>query len=222
MSSKRLASLASLARPLFFVLIGIELITAAAGALWRTVAPGALADALFIFTLGYLPEPARVLLLALGGLALLAYGVWLLGGLIVIPRGDGADGKELVLGYTRADRKPRIVVLSGGAGMFIMASLVQQVERLACITPVQEPVEYYYRALVALLGGPRRLHAAHARGGPALRRARRRHAGGYARHPQGGGRPVARPAPHRQPRAFLGRRRQPRGIARRARCDPRS
>jgi 2-phospho-L-lactate transferase/gluconeogenesis factor (CofD/UPF0052 family) len=146
MTSKRLSSLASLAWPLALVLVGVELITAAAGALMLATIPGALGDLLFYLTLGFLPAPLRVLLLALGGLAMLGYGVWLLGGLIVIPRGDGADGKELVLGYTRSDQRPRIVVLSGGAGMFIMASLVQQVERLTCVTPIHEPVEYYYRA----------------------------------------------------------------------------
>lgn len=146
MTSKRLASLASLAWPLALVLVGIELLTAAASALGRAALPGALSDLIYYLTLGFLPLPLRVALLLAAGLALLGYGVWLLGGLIVIPRGDGADGKELVLGYTRADRRPRIVVLSGGAGLFIMASLVQQVERLTCVTPIQEPVEYYYRA----------------------------------------------------------------------------
>jgi 2-phospho-L-lactate transferase/gluconeogenesis factor (CofD/UPF0052 family) len=146
MASKRLASLASLAWPLALVLVGIELLTAATGAIMSATAPGALSGLLHYLTLGFLPPPLRVLLLLLGGLALLGYGVWLLGGLIVIPRGESADGKELVLGYTRSDRRPRIVVLSGGAGMFIMASLVQQVERLTCITPIQDPVEYYYRA----------------------------------------------------------------------------
>jgi 2-phospho-L-lactate transferase/gluconeogenesis factor (CofD/UPF0052 family) len=72
----------------------------------------------------------------------------LLRGLIVFTLRDQerAAGQELVLGYRRDSRRPRIVVLSGGAGMFIMASLAQQVERLTCITPVQDAVEYYYRA----------------------------------------------------------------------------
>lgn len=143
MTNKRLASLAW---PLALVIIGIELLTATAVAVLRATADDALNGLIHYLTLGFLPLWLRASCLLLAGGGLLGYGVWLLGTLIVIRRGDGAEPKELVLGYTRADRRPRIVVLSGGAGMFIMASLVQQVERLTCITPIQDPVEYYYRA----------------------------------------------------------------------------
>ena len=34
----------------------------------------------------------------------------------------------------------------GGAGMLILASLGRRASSLICVTPVQEPVEYYYRA----------------------------------------------------------------------------
>jgi hypothetical protein len=85
-------------------------------------------------------------LLLLVGLVILGFGMWQLSGVVVIPRRnqDQSTG-ELVLGYQRAG-PPQIAVLSGGAGMLVLASMGEQAERLTCITPVQDPVEYYYRA----------------------------------------------------------------------------
>ena len=88
----------------------------------------------------------RGALFLLIGLFVLGYGIWQLSGVVVIPLNTHVDEKELVLGYRRTEQRPKIVVLSGGAGMFMMASMGKHGERLTCITPIQDPVEYYYRA----------------------------------------------------------------------------
>jgi hypothetical protein len=76
----------------------------------------------------------------------LAAGLWNLSGVVVISFANAPDSGEVVLGYERAPGRPRLAVISGGAGLLILASLGRVAERLACITPVQDPVEYYYRA----------------------------------------------------------------------------
>jgi hypothetical protein len=108
---------------------------------------GALPPLLFYLTLPFLPDPTRGLLVFIYGGVMLAGGIWKLSGIAFFRLYQGEHpGSEVVLGYRRDRRPPRIAVLSGGAGMFILASLGEQVERLTCITPVQDPVEYYYRA----------------------------------------------------------------------------
>jgi len=81
-------------------------------------------------------------------MVVLAVGIWRLSGVAVIPLSatSAAGEGELVLGYQRATAPPRIAVLSGGPGMLILSSLGRHVARMTCITPVQDPVEYYYRA----------------------------------------------------------------------------
>ncbi|MFN8567851.1 MAG: hypothetical protein U0Z44_10110 [Kouleothrix sp.] len=83
---------------------------------------------------------------------------------------------EFVLGYRRTSKPPRITVLSGGAGLLILASLGRYASRLTCITPVQDPVEYYYRASSLYNFRECDLCAAHPRSPRGRGAARRRHA----------------------------------------------
>jgi len=144
----RISSLFSLLRPLMFILVGTVLLVLGLVSLvgWA-YRDGALPPLLFYLTLPFLPDPTRGLLVFIYGGAVLAGGIWKLSGIAFFRLYQGErPGSEVVLGYRRDRRPPRIAVLSGGAGMFILASLGEQVERLTCITPVQDPVEYYYRA----------------------------------------------------------------------------
>jgi uncharacterized cofD-like protein len=101
----------------------------------------------YYLTLQFLERWVRGAIFAVIGLAILAAGIWQLSGLVVIPLSARPGGEdELVLGYRRATKPPRIAVLSGGAGVLILASLGRYAASLTCITPVQDPVEYYYRA----------------------------------------------------------------------------
>lgn len=146
--SHRLASLRRLARPLATATVGIICISLGIAlfviALYRSVD---LPSVFFYLTLHFLDRWLRGAVLILLGLVILAVGLWQLSDLTVItldaqPAGDG----EFVVGYRRAVKRPRIAVLSGGAGLLILASLGRYASRLTCITPVQDPVEYYYRA----------------------------------------------------------------------------
>ncbi len=146
--TRRLSSLVYLARPLALTFVGIVLLSLGAAyvAIWfyRSTAVPAFFS---VLTLQFLPHWLRGILFLLVGLGVLAIGMWQLGSMVIIPLNDqDLASNEVVLGYQRINGKPRIAVLSGGAGMLILASLGEQVERLTCITPVQDPVEYYYRA----------------------------------------------------------------------------
>jgi hypothetical protein len=137
-----------LARPLALTFVGIVLLSLGVAylfiALYRTVELPAIFS---ILTLQFLPRSVRGLILIAFGLAALALGLWRLSELAVIPLGTATGGEdELVIGYQRAVQPPRIAVLSGGPGILILAGLGRNVERMTCITPVQDPVEYYYRA----------------------------------------------------------------------------
>jgi 2-phospho-L-lactate transferase/gluconeogenesis factor (CofD/UPF0052 family) len=145
---KRLSSLAYLARPLALAFVGIVLLSLGATyfavAFYRTTE---LPPFFYYLTLQFLQRWVRGVLFTLVGLAVLAAGIWQLSGLVVIPLSAKPGGEdELVLGYRRVTKPPKIAVLSGGAGMLILASLGRYAARLTCITPVQDPVEYYYRA----------------------------------------------------------------------------
>ena len=145
---KRLSSLTYLARPLALTFVGIVLLSLGVAymfiALYRTVELPAFFS---ILTLQFLPRYLRGLLLFVVGLFVLGFGLWRMSELAVIPlSATTGSEEELVLGYQRAAKPPRIAVLSGGPGMLILAGLGRQVERMTCITPVQDPVEYYYRA----------------------------------------------------------------------------
>lgn len=146
--TRRLASLAYLARPLALTFVGICLLSLGAAYLfisfYRTVP---LPDFFALLTLQFLPHYIRGLMFVLVGLGVLAAGIWQLSSMIIIPLHDrDPSNGELVLGYKRTNGPPQVVVLSGGAGMLILGGLGEHVARLTCITPVQDPVEYYYRA----------------------------------------------------------------------------
>ena len=146
--STRLASLRHLARPLALATVGIVCISLGIAyfviALYRGIE---LPGFLYYLTLQFLDHWLRGAILATIGLAILAAGLWQLSELVVIPLDSQAGGDgEFVLGYRRAIKPPRITVLSGGAGLLILASLGRYASRLTCVTPVQDPVEYYYRA----------------------------------------------------------------------------
>jgi hypothetical protein len=140
---KRLSSLAYLARPLALAFVGIVLLSLGVAYVLIVLYPAtALPGQLYA-----IPVWARGLILVVAGLTVLAAGIWQLSGVAVIPFHAGPEGQEgLVLGIQREIGVPRIAVLSGGAGMLILASLGRHASRLTCITPVQDPVEYYYRA----------------------------------------------------------------------------
>jgi 2-phospho-L-lactate transferase/gluconeogenesis factor (CofD/UPF0052 family) len=145
---KRLASLSNLARPLALAFVGIFFLSLGATyfaiEIYRTTA---LPPLFYYLTLQFLERWVRGAIFTAVGLAILLAGIWQLSGVVVIPlsaRPESDD--ELVIGYRRATKPPKIAVISGGAGMLILASLGRYAARLTCITPVQDPVEYYYRA----------------------------------------------------------------------------
>lgn len=144
---KRLSSLAYLARPLALTFLGIMLLSLAAAygavALYRQIA---FPPWVSVVTLQMLPHWQRGLIFALIGFIVLAGGIWQLSSVAVIPLGMRATGDQMVLGFQQARRAPRIAVLSGGPGLLRLVSLGRQAQQLTCIIPVQDPVEYYYRA----------------------------------------------------------------------------
>ncbi|HJZ46382.1 MAG TPA: 2-phospho-L-lactate transferase CofD family protein [Roseiflexaceae bacterium] len=144
----RLSSLSYLARPLALAFVGIFFLSLGATyfviEIYRNTA---LPPMFYYLTLQFLDRSVRGAIFAILGLAILLAGIWQLSGVVVIPltaRPESDD--ELVIGYRRATKPPKIAVLSGGAGLLILASLGRYAARLTCITPVQDPVEYYYRA----------------------------------------------------------------------------
>jgi 2-phospho-L-lactate transferase/gluconeogenesis factor (CofD/UPF0052 family) len=145
--AKRLSSLHSLVRPLTLTFVGIVLLSLGVTSIFLYVyRTTPLPDIFSYLMLRFLPLSTRGFLLILLGLGILIAGIWNLSGIVVIRLREDYPGEEVVLGYERQHRPPHIVVLSGGAGMLLLASLGEQVERVTCITPVQDPVEYYYRA----------------------------------------------------------------------------
>ena len=145
---KRLSALSSLARPLALAFVGIVLLSLGASyfavAIYRTTE---LPPLFYYITLQFLERWMRGLLFTLIGLAVLLVGIWRLSEVVVIPLSARPENEdELVLGYSRANKRPKIAVISGGTGALILASLGRYAARLTCITPVQDPVEYYYRA----------------------------------------------------------------------------
>ena len=146
--TRRLASLVHLAAPLALIFGGVVLLSLGVAYLfihfYRTV--DGLPDFVTVLTLQFLPRPIRGILLLVSGLGLLGVGIWKLSGVAVIPLHQAAPvDDELVLGYRRKVL-PNIVVLSGGPGLLILSPIGTQVRRLTCVVPVQDPVEYYYRA----------------------------------------------------------------------------
>ncbi len=144
----RLLNLRSLAAPLALTFVGVVLLSLGVAYLvihiYRTVE--GLPPIVSVLTLQFLPRPWRAGLLLSSGLGILAAGIWQLSGVAVISlRAASADG-ELVLGYHR-ESPPNLVVLSGGPGLLILSAIGDQVRRLTCVVPAQDPIEYYYRAV---------------------------------------------------------------------------
>lgn len=144
----RLASLVYLVRPLALTFVGVVLISLGVAFilawLYRTQP---LPIFFYYITLPFLPSYVRGLLLMLLGGGVLAAGIWNLSGVVVVPlTGEAAsDDHQIIVNY-RANDLPRIAVLSGGAGMLVLSSLSEHARQITCITPPQDPVEYYYRA----------------------------------------------------------------------------
>lgn len=144
----RLASLKHLSRPLGLMVIGIVLLSLGLAYFVLDIYRTAAVPSFFSYlTLQFLPRWVRGLLLGAAGFVALAAGVWKLSGVVVIPLdGQGHAQGEVLLGYRQSNKPTYITVLSGGSGMLVLAGLGQHVRQLTCVTPVQDPVEYYYRA----------------------------------------------------------------------------
>jgi hypothetical protein len=145
--TRRLAGLGQLTRPLLLTFVGIVLLSLGVAYLFiHFYHSVSLPPWISLITLQFMPRIWRGVLLLVAGLAVLAVGVWQLSGVAVIPLRDAAtDADDLVLGFRR-DTPPNIAVLSGGPGLLVLSAMGEQVRRLTCVVPVQDPVEYYYRA----------------------------------------------------------------------------
>ncbi|WP_129631500.1 gluconeogenesis factor YvcK family protein [Candidatus Oscillochloris fontis] len=150
MISRRLGRLVYLTAPLALTFVGIVLLSLGVAYLfihaYRTME--GLPPVFSFLTLQFIPRLWRGILLLVFGLGVLGYGLWKLSELVVIPVDEhtqSPDG-ELVVGFQQAGKPPQVVVLSGGAGMLVLASLGSHVEKMTCIVPIHDPVEYYYRA----------------------------------------------------------------------------
>ena len=144
---RRLATLSHLVRPLALAFVGCAILALGIGYvlthLYRTLV---LPEVFFYLTLQFVPQVWRGVFFLMVGVATLSAGIWTLSDKVVIPLDTQPQTNELLLDYRRTERPPRLAVLSGGPGMLVLASLGRTVETMTCITPVQDPVEYYYRA----------------------------------------------------------------------------
>ena len=144
---RRLATLSHLVRPLALAFVGCAILALGLGYvlthLYRTLV---LPEVFYYLTLQFVPQVWRGIFFLAVGVATLSAGIWTLSDKVVIPLDAQPQTNELVLDYRRTERPPRLAVLSGGPGMLVLASLGRTVETMTCITPVQDQVEYYYRA----------------------------------------------------------------------------
>jgi hypothetical protein len=144
---RRLATLEHLVRPLALAFLGCAILALGLGYLltylYRTLT---LPPIFYYLTLQFVPQMWRGVLFLLVGVGTLSAGIWSLSNKVVIPIDADSQNNEVLLDYRRIDRPPRLAVFSGGPGMLVLASLGRSVESMTCITPVQDPVEYYYRA----------------------------------------------------------------------------
>jgi hypothetical protein len=144
---RRLATLAHLVRPLALAFLGCAILALGLGYLltylYRTLT---LPPIFYYLTLQFVPQMWRGVLFLFVGVGTLVAGIWSLSNKVVIPINSDGSNDEVLLDYRRVDRMPRVAVLSGGPGMLVLASLGRTVESMTCITPIQDPVEYYYRA----------------------------------------------------------------------------
>ncbi|MDZ4718049.1 MAG: 2-phospho-L-lactate transferase CofD family protein [Roseiflexaceae bacterium] len=147
MAVKRLSYLKNLSRPLLVIILGAALLSLGVVSLFLPLIRSVTTpDFVHTLLLQFLPLWGRGLIFLLAGVVVLLFGIWRLSEVVVISLDVKPTSNDLVLGYERALTPPRITVISGGAGMLILASLGQRASSLICITPVQDPVEYYYRA----------------------------------------------------------------------------
>jgi uncharacterized cofD-like protein len=144
---RRLATLEHLVRPLSLAFLGCAILALGLGYLltylYRTLT---LPPIFYYLTLQFVPQMWRGVLFLFVGTGTLIAGIWSLSNKVVIPINNNGRNDEVLLDYRRVDRMPRVAVLSGGPGMLVLASLGRTVESMTCITPIQDPVEYYYRA----------------------------------------------------------------------------
>lgn len=144
---RRLATLEHLVRPLALAFLGCAILALGLGYLltylYRTLT---LPPIFYYLTLQFVPQMWRGVLFLFVGVGTLSAGIWSLSNKVVIPINNDGSNDEVLLDYRRVDRMPRVAVLSGGPGMLVLASLGRTVESMTCITPIQDPVEYYYRA----------------------------------------------------------------------------
>lgn len=147
-SRKRLAALAALARPLLLLFMGMVLLSLGAAYLFiEAYQSTPLPAFVYYLTLQFLSQRMRAVLFFLLGLAVLGAGLWRLGGLAVIQINNAAMPEGgLVVGYRADGHPPRVVAISGGAGLLILAGLGEHLQQLTGIIPLQDAVEYYYRA----------------------------------------------------------------------------
>lgn len=149
--TNRIAKLAYLAQPLALTFFGVTLLSLGVAyffiAFYRSVdVPIFLHTLIYYLTLQPLDRWVRGLVFSVVGLGIIGLGIWKLSDVAVIPLAGRANSGELVVGYRDASPAPTIAVLAGGAGILRLAQLGRHTQRLTCITPVQDPVEYYYRA----------------------------------------------------------------------------
>lgn len=144
----RLASLVHLTRPLALAFVGIVLMSLGfAFLLLWLIQPEPTPDLIYYVLLFFIPQPWRALLLISAGLVVLGLGIWYLSDMVVLPMPHGVAHEDEIVVSSRRDTRPlRVVVMSGGAGILVLSDLSESVQRMTCITPVQDPVEYYYRA----------------------------------------------------------------------------
>jgi 2-phospho-L-lactate transferase/gluconeogenesis factor (CofD/UPF0052 family) len=146
--TKRLSSLSYIARPLLLLFAGMILLSLGVVYLVVEIYRNAPLPAWIYFaTLQFLPQWARAALFLALGLLAVVVSLWQLSDVVIIPINQQtlADG-DFVVGYRSSGGPPRMVAMSGGAGLLILAGLGEQVKQLTGIIPLQDKVEYYYRA----------------------------------------------------------------------------
>lgn len=143
---RRLSTLTHLIKPLALAFVGVAVLALGLAyimaELYRTLD---VPNVFYYLTLQSIPQIWRGLLFLAVGFGTLSAGIWTLSDKVVIPIA-AQSSDEVLLDYRKTDRAPRLAVLSGGPGMLVLASLGRTVDAMTCITPVQDPVEYYYRA----------------------------------------------------------------------------
>lgn len=150
--AKRLSKLSYLAKSLTLTFIGVTLFSIGVAyffvAAYRTVnVPPFLHDLIYIITLQPIDRWLRGVVFTIVGMVALGMGIWQMSDVAVIPLDGQRDATaELVVGYRQSAPPPTIAVMAGGAGILRLADLGRAAKQVTCVTPVQDPIEYYYRA----------------------------------------------------------------------------